>query len=280
MNEAQRSTDAKSWPDYRAVWRWHFYASLFCIPFVIILSISGATYLFKEEVENWQDRPYDRLEIVGKSATAAAQIRAALAAVPDSSLDGYEIPKANNAASRVLVRRKRPGNPCVCPPRNLASASHRSRKRPVHGFRQKNSRRAPRRRPRLDGSGVSGVLDDHDDRDRVVSLVATTARGLGGVLYPRLGGGRRMFWRDLHGVTGIWISSSALFLLLSGLPWAKSWGNYLKAARRLTGTAVARQDWSNGSEGGNAAGGDGEFGHARPPPRGLGHRSRAEHRRT
>ncbi len=74
------------------------------------------------------------------------------------------------------------------------------------------------------------------------------AGGLAGVLYPRLAAGSRIFWRDLHSVTGVWISGLALFLLLSGLPWAKSWGNYFKAVRRLTGTAVAQQDWTTGSQ--------------------------------
>ena len=55
-------------------------------------------------------------------------------------------------------------------------------------------------------------------------------------------------------MTGVWISGLALFLLLSGLPWAKSWGNYLKAVRRLTGTAVAQQDWTTGSERGAGSG--------------------------
>ena len=74
------------------------------------------------------------------------------------------------------------------------------------------------------------------------------AEGLAGVVYPRLRGGSRILLRDLHAVTGVWISGLALFLLLSGLPWAKSWGNYLKAARRLAGAAVERQDWTVGSE--------------------------------
>ena len=55
-----------------------------------------------------------------------------------------------------------------------------------------------------------------------------------------------MFWRDLHGVTGFWISGLALFLLFSGLPWAKFWGDYFRNVTALTGTAVARQDWTNG----------------------------------
>ena len=61
----ERHVDAaqygKSWPDYRAVWRWHFYARLFCIPFVIVLATSGAIYLFKPQIEAWNDRPYDHL---------------------------------------------------------------------------------------------------------------------------------------------------------------------------------------------------------------------------
>jgi uncharacterized iron-regulated membrane protein len=50
------------------------------------------------------------------------------------------------------------------------------------------------------------------------------ANGLGGVLYPRLRAGGRTFWKDIHSVTGIYVSFFALFLLLSGLPWAKAWG--------------------------------------------------------
>ena len=77
--------------------------------------------------------------------------------------------------------------------------------------------------------------------------MAAGRSGVRGVVYPRLGSGSRVFWRDIHAVTGFWISGLALFLLFSGLPWAKFWGDYLKAARRLTGTAVARQDWTNGA---------------------------------
>ena len=56
------SQDSSRWPDYRAVWRWHFYAGIFCIPFVAVLAISGAIYLFKAELEGWSERSYDRLE--------------------------------------------------------------------------------------------------------------------------------------------------------------------------------------------------------------------------
>jgi uncharacterized iron-regulated membrane protein len=85
-------------------------------------------------------------------------------------------------------------------------------------------------------------------------------KGAGGILYPRLfrrkspdnsvdkgRAGKRLFWRDLHSVTGFWISALALFMLLTGLPWANFWGGYFKSVRQLTHTAVAQQDWTNGS---------------------------------
>ncbi|HUE16202.1 MAG TPA: PepSY domain-containing protein [Planctomycetaceae bacterium] len=260
MNDTQPATDGKTWPDYRAVWRWHFYASLLCIPFVIILTISGAIYLFKEEVETWQERPYDHLQVGGKPATAAAQIRAALAAVPDSTLEGYELPKSGNAAARVLVRQNGQAIRVYLHPETLAVLHTVPENDRFMGFVKK----------------IHGELLVGDRGSMVVELAASWtiimivtglylwwprhARGFGGVLYPRLRGGSRMFWRDVHSVTGVWISSLALFLLLTGLPWAKSWGTYFKAARQLTGTAVARQDWSSGSESGHVASGDGESG--------------------
>ena len=105
-------------------------------------------------------------------------------------------------------------------------------------------------------------MDHHHDPHRLVSV------------YPRLRAGSRIFWRDLHSVTGVWISALALFLLLSGLPWAKSWGNYLKAVRRLTGTAVAQQDWTTGSERGSESAGDGGGGEH------SGHHSGSDGRRN
>lgn len=70
---------------------------------------------------------------------------------------------------------------------------------------------------------------------------------LAGVLYPRLRRGRAVFWRDIHAVTGLWISLAALFLIVSGLPWAKAWGDYFREVRAITGTTYGPQDWSAGS---------------------------------
>ena len=113
-----RSQSASCGPGivYPTVWRWHFYAGLFCIPFVVVLAVSGAVYLFKPQVEAWLDRPYDRLSIAGPAAGAEAQVKAALAAVPGTTLAAYEVPRSPNAAVRVVVQRSSSGDPAGSPP--------------------------------------------------------------------------------------------------------------------------------------------------------------------
>jgi uncharacterized iron-regulated membrane protein len=72
------------------------------------------------------------------------------------------------------------------------------------------------------------------------------ASGLGGLLYPRIGQRGRLFWRDLHAVTGLWVSIVALFILLSGLPWSSNWGHYLTWARNLWPVTAGMPDWPIG----------------------------------
>ncbi len=91
------------WPGYRAVWRWHFYAGLFCVPFILWLSATGAIYLFRPQIEDWLDRPYENLSISGVLATPEEQVMTAVAAVPGSNFHYYELPRTSHSAARVIV---------------------------------------------------------------------------------------------------------------------------------------------------------------------------------
>jgi len=264
------SHDSARWPDYRAVWRWHFYAGLFCIPFVVVLAISGAIYLFKAELEGWSERAYDRLEQGTDAALPSAQISAALAAFPGSTFESYELPAAPEAAARVLLRSEAGSRRVYVDPTSLAilgSVSERDRFMKqifrLHG-------------ELLMGNRGSNLVELAASWTIVMVLTGLVLwwprqrRGLAGVVWPRLHGGRRLFWRDMHAVTGVWISLVTLALLFSGLPWAKFWGDSFKAARRVTGTAAARQEWSNDGGRSEAAG-------AAPAPGGGEHAGHAGH---
>jgi uncharacterized iron-regulated membrane protein len=247
MNEATATTAVReSWLNYRTIWRWHFYAGLLSIPLVVWLATTGSIFLFKPQIERLLDRPFDRLSITGPRASAEAQAMAALAAVPGSHLHYYELPVTANSATRVIVGRGTEEIRVYVHPQTLA----------VLKTIDEDSR------PMNVVSHLHGELMLGDRGSMLVELTASwaivlvltgvylwwprQAERLAGVLYVRVRQGRRLFWRDLHAVTGVWVSAFALFLLLTGLPWAKSWGGYLKRVRTLTGTSAAKQDWTTG----------------------------------
>src|SRR3546814_2706207 len=68
------------------------------------------------------------------------------------------------------------------------------------------------------------------------------ASGIAGIVYPRLRRGGRVFWRDLHAVVGLWVSAFALFLLISGLPWATFWGGNLQTVRSWLAPTTQRSE--------------------------------------
>ncbi|GAM96789.1 iron-regulated membrane protein [alpha proteobacterium U9-1i] len=237
---------ARTWPDYNAVWRWHFYAGLLCIPFVLWLAATGSIYLFKPQIEGWLDAPYERLSTEGARSAPSAQVRAALRAVPGAHLNAYELPRTEHSAARVLLGQGEDVFRVYVDPRSLAV---------LKVVNEDN-------RFMNQISFLHGQLAIGERGSIIVELAACWAiimlltgvflwwprslSGVGGVLAPRIRSGPRLFWRDLHAVTGIWVCGLALFLLLTGLPWAKNWGGYLREVRELTGTTEGAQDWSNG----------------------------------
>ncbi len=236
----------RPWPDFRTVWRWHFYAGLFCIPFVVWLALTGSVYLWRPQVEAWLDRPYAHLAAAGRIAPSR-EVRAALAVLPGSALQAYQLPRTPDAAAQVLVGRGTRLVRVWVDPRDghvLKSVAEDARLMRVVF--------------RLHGElllGDRGSLLVELAGSWAVVMILTGlflwwprgATGPAGVLYPRLGRGRRLFWRDLHACAGLWVSAFTLLLLLSGLPWAKSWGGYLKEVRHLAGQAAGGRDWTTGS---------------------------------
>jgi len=232
--------------DHRTVWRWHFYAGLFCIPFVLWLAATGTIFLFKPQIERFLDRPYDHLAIAQR-ATVNAQVQAAVAAVPGSTLDAYQLPRTETSAAQVLVDKGTQQFRVYIHPQTLAVL-----KLDNEDHRLENVVK------RLHGELMIGKYGSW-----IVELAASWAvimivtglflwwpsksKGLGGVLYPRLRQGGRTFWKDIHSVMGIYVSFFALFLLFTGLPWAKAWGGYLKAIRHYSAGHAVQQDWTTSS---------------------------------
>lgn len=240
------SIPARAWPGYGAIWRWHFYAGLLCVPFVLWLACTGSIYLWKPQVEALLDRPYAHVAAGQADAPASAIAAAAVGAVPGSMLHHYQLPDTAEQAVQVIVGKGERETRVYVDPARLT----------VIKAVDEDSRLMPTIF-RLHGELLLGNKGSY-----IVELAASWAivmiltglalwwprdGGVAGVVYPRLTLKGRRFWRDLHGVVGFWVSLFALGFLISGLPWAASWGAYLESARSLAGPRLTPPDWRWGS---------------------------------
>ncbi len=229
---------------YRTLWRWHFYAGLFCIPFIVILSLTGATYLFKTQIEAAFDAPYNNLTLTGPPAPVSAQVQSALAG--GGSLKSYRLPQEANYAAQIIITKEGADFLHYVHPQSLevlksipTEDRFMSIVRTIHG--------------ELLISDTGSLMVELAASWALVMVVTglylwwpRQAVGLAGVAWPRLRRGSKVFWRDIHAVTGIWISSFAIVLLISGLPWTNVWGDAFSKVRQATGTQAISQDWSRG----------------------------------
>lgn len=227
---------------YRTIWRWHFYAGIFCIPFVIILALTGVIYLFKPYYESWQEAQFHQLPITGERLLPNQQIQVAVDSIPGGKFLSYRLPQNPQEAVLIKVQADSNWQVFVNPYTGEVVSKQESSwqlmniVKTIHG--------------ELLIGNTGSILVELAACWAIVLIVTglylwwpRNASGMAGIIYPRLRDGSRTFWRDLHAVTGIWISVLALFLLVTGLPWATVWGAALKEVRAFELTPV-QQDWT------------------------------------
>ena len=239
-------TDSNRVPLHRTIWRWHFYAGLFVIPFVLILSATGAAYLFKPQIDRWEERAW-RGPHAGKAVDADAQVAAALAANPGASFHYYRIPETRGNAAVIHIGL--PGGGM----RDIAVSPQGQ----VIGTADPNQRISAWL-SRIHGTllaGRTGRLLVELAASWAIVMILTglylwwpSGRGAAGVLWPRLSRGGRTALRDLHAVTGFWGSGLALVLLFTALPWTDVWAGGFRAVRAQMGWVLGAQDWKGGAD--------------------------------
>ena len=249
----KKMADAQAWPNYAAVWRWHFYAGIFCIPFVLVLSITGTIYLFKSQIEAWQERSYNHLpNSTNPRLPITQQVEAAIASLPNSKFVAVEQPtlqsQSNRTATATRVLVDRGGKAIrvyVDPTSNQVLGSVVEQDRFIRIVR------------RLHGELLIGKQGSYIVETAASWTIVMVLTGLAlwmpkkfraaGILYPRLNGRGKTFWKDIHSVGGFWLSGLILFLVATGLPWANFWGDYFKSIRKVTGTSNVVELWDHGN---------------------------------
>ena len=226
---------------YRAIWRWHFFAGLLAIPFMISLAVTGSLYLFNDEIDASLFRYRNYVAVGTAQMPPSAIAQKALAAVPGATVSSYRTPAGADRSARVT----------------LATDAGK-----VLVFVD------PYRGAVLDTVGAAQefnqVVEDLHSLDyfgtsfeRIIEVAAGFAivlvltglylwwpRGqAGGVLSLRGTPARRVFWRDIHAVTGVLASVVILFLAFSGLLWSGFWGGKVNATLTANGMGYPAELW-------------------------------------
>ncbi|MDR6870931.1 putative iron-regulated membrane protein [Bosea sp. BE125] len=225
---------------YRAVWRWHFYAGLMTLPFLILLAVTGGLYLFHQDLDRLIHRDLKQVERRVDAPRKPSEIVAsALAAAPGRAVK-YVPPETDRASAEVTIR-DATGTRQVAyvdpyDARVLGMLSDRGTVMWV--VRQLHSLA-------YFGPVANGVIEIVGGWS--ILLVATgiylwwPRKGGGGVVTVRGQPRQRVFWRDLHAVTGIFAGVFIVFLAISGMPWSVFWGAKVN-------------EWANGNNFGYPAG--------------------------
>jgi uncharacterized iron-regulated membrane protein len=211
---------------YQAVWRWHFVAGLLVMPFLVMMAVTGGLYLFKDEITNLVYR--DLVEVPVRAAPEAP-LSVSLANA-EAGLNGHVLqispPDRPGRSIRMIVR--------VPSGDALTAYADPYDGRLLGAFPYGGIMQTIRKIHSLQKFGFWASCLIEIAAGWAIILVGTGVylwwpRGRkggvgGGVVSVRGTPGTRMFWRDIHAVTGAFVGVVIVFLAATGMPWSLFWG--------------------------------------------------------
>ncbi|UWQ54213.1 PepSY-associated TM helix domain-containing protein [Leisingera caerulea] len=211
---------------YFAAWRWHFYAGLFVIPFLIMLAVTGLMMMFITQVDG---RDGEKIPVPpGPAELSIPEQEAAVLAAQPGTIAEWIGPKAPDLAAVFRVKTDE-GQRLVA----------------LNQYSGEVIEVWDRRAGWYDlADNIHSTLLIGDTGDRLIEIAA----GLGLVLVltglylwwprgnaisafvPNFRAKGRALWKSLHAVTGFWMSALLVVFLISGLSWTGIWGGKITQA--------------------------------------------------
>jgi uncharacterized iron-regulated membrane protein len=264
---------------YGLFWRWHFFAALIVVPFVLWQATTGTLYLWSEWAMDTLHPalrfvvPADAPKPPSEQVAAALAFAAERPSAPMTSMHmhGMSMPMTMPMGPKTAT----PHGPAVL---GILLPAERNRSTTVllqdtHGLaypvfvdpgsaRVLGSLSSAAWLPGLSrslhggwplGKPGSWLLELGDCWAIVMILTGfylwwPRGRRLPEFLVPRFGSGTRVMLRDLHATVAVLFSAVFLFFLISALPWTQFWGNeLLSRVEAVTGQQSAAPFSSGGA---------------------------------
>lgn len=263
--DAGKNADTDGTPDtaaqsrrWRSLWRIHFYAGVFAMPFILLMATTGLVILYTQPIQDALGGDLRTVTAQGEPVSFDTQEQAVEAAFPDSTvvsmtppadpgrstifgLDDDRLVFVDPYTGDVLGSQTAGGD--------IVGLANR-----LHGHLNNDSLTIslPTVSALWDGEAV---MRPYVVGDLVLELLgvwtlvlvfsglylwwprrsrrsADSGRRLLGV---RLGATGRARWRDLHGLSGVILLTAILITLISGLAWSTYWGpNFTALANEIS----------------------------------------------
>ena len=210
---------------HKTAWRWHFYAGLYVVPFMLMLSITGLVMLYDDVIEDNLYGEMLNIEQQGRLVAPSMQLSNVKIAYPDATIKQYITPENDLRASRfAIVSASGQGLFVTVNPYTGELLGEIDRDNSIYNL----------------ANDIHGTLLIGDTGDRLIEIAAslmviliisgiylwwpTDSASKAGLFKIRFNSGKRILWRDLHANIGLLTSAILLFFVISGLSWAGIWG--------------------------------------------------------
>ena len=221
---------------YRTVWRWHFYAGLLVLPFLMLMALTGGIYLFKDEIDSALWRAMAQVEVRSETVSPDRWVAAAQVAGGGEART-VRIPVRADEAVRVTV------GGADSTPRIVFVDPYDAQVSGV--IPQTGITETVKRLHSLEFFGPIMNVWVEIVAGWAIILVATglflwwpRKRAVGTVAIRARPGAGRPFWRDLHAVTGLYSGAIVVFLAMTGMLWSAVWGDQFMGACGLMAWAA------------------------------------------
>ncbi|RED98429.1 PepSY-associated TM helix domain-containing protein [Marinoscillum furvescens] len=232
-----RTKSAHNW-----IWKWHLIGGVFCLPFILLLSITGIIYLFKDTYEAEDLRALRQVQKGEQRLSYDEQYRIA-SEKWEKPINSILLPTGENEAIAFVSGRFGAKSTWYLDPYTgkakgvwSATSSDMYQVRKLHGELL---------------AGKPGTLLIELVGSWLVVLIITgiylflplRRKDLIKLVRIRFAAPRAVFFRDLHMVSGFWFSVVLLLILAGGLPWTDVWGGGFKWVQDQTRTGFP-MEWS------------------------------------
>lgn len=228
---------------YKTMWRWHFYAGIIFAPLLVLLAVTGSIYLFKAEIEEVLYEDFYQVSPQEEKVTVTDQLEEVKRLYPEAVITKYRPGENEQRSSEIAINSSGESLTVFMDPYTGKAIGELN-----------NEDRIMDKIEEIHGELMAGTIGD-----RIVELAACwaivlivtgfflwfpkKAKGMAGVLYPRLGKGKRILRRDLHAVPAFWLTGGLLFLIMTGLPWSGFWGTNFQAIITNSGEGYPPSVW-------------------------------------